>query len=1016
MPEHSSRSDRRDGATIPRQRSTWLRALCGWTHLLRFLCYCLVYFSVVVPACGGAATPAMAVHTIPHCVANCVDVRYRAVAISSEAVRLTGPRCRRSWSGTTVEPSAPAPKGVDPPQEICWSGMSVEARPPAPKGVDPPQEISWSGMAVEIRSPAPKGADPPQEICWSGMSVEARPPAPKGVDPPEEISCARMPSVEFAAPVLKGVDPPEAIWFCLAFVVRNIWFYCCLTALLMRRRSRSGIAMVRRIKGRRCSWAGNAWRTRRCSVRWPSCRSSGARYPPGNVASDAAHCSTVAKQLMGPLGVPVSGGSGAVVRCRRLVRALRWMLLSFYALNWMGNTVTFQYLAAADQGCYFARCCRIGEAVNPGPCPRGMMQLPSIDDADGEHLSEDSAADDDFGHAPVAADHVEADVPLFLKAKKFQGAKTGYYFSTGLHGLGYYRDVGLQQPEQLGVDPVAAMQVRINLVSLLADPGMVAPQPLVDPGVAATPSSRRRRRHDRTARKDGPLSAAKFSKLDASDQARSLQRYDDLKHQCDNIQGASGMACSEVRHRDMGLWAFDTLNPNAWTGFVDYLRDTSADFAACQEAKLATSDQIASAEASLRTLKWSGKVHRCGHGLGGGASAGTAVVARQHVGMSPVDVMPAAEIQHRFQLQHVGAVCKGGLFFGSVYLYDTCGPTAKKNRELLEAVASVLSCLNGPWIIAGDFNCLPEALEDTGFLQLVGGVIHCPADVTCGDKVYDYFIVSKDLSEFVHDTVVVSDRFYSPHSPVRLLLRAAPRSMLVQVLKAPKGFPAVLPLGPKTLQDHQEAVTACDIGRADSISELQVDHEFPKLLQLVESQLSSVAGLSQREAAGHSGRIDGPRLVRQSALSKQAGVAHQSGASRAWASTAKWLRRLQSLPASSVGALRLRRAVLRHPHRLGNGDDDLAFQLWRGSITHGMLQDASVVEALTGAACVTAKRLHQASVSWSLQCWQAWLQGGPAAGLARQHRMSRTAIGWIPAVKMDSERLPNGSVIQHWDE
>ena len=37
--------------------------------------------------------------------------------------------------------------------------------------------------------------------------------------------------------------------------------------------------------------------------------------------------------------------------------------------------------------------------------------------------------------------------------------------------------------------------------------------------------------------------------------------------------------------------------------------------------------------------------------------------------------------------------------------------------------------------------------------------------------------------------------------------------------------------------------------------------------------------------------------------------------------------------------------------------------------------------------------------------WMYWLVGGPANGLSRQHRMSRTATGWIPTPKYEIEQM-----------
>ena len=46
------------------------------------------------------------------------------------------------------------------------------------------------------------------------------------------------------------------------------------------------------------------------------------------------------------------------------------------------------------------------------------------------------------------------------------------------------------------------------------------------------------------------------------------------------------MSMMNKDHREEGLWAFDTCNPNAWPGANKYLEKTHADFVVVQEAKV----------------------------------------------------------------------------------------------------------------------------------------------------------------------------------------------------------------------------------------------------------------------------------------------------------------------------------------------------------------------------------------------------------------------------------------------
>ena len=148
--------------------------------------------------------------------------------------------------------------------------------------------------------------------------------------------------------------------------------------------------------------------------------------------------------------------------------------------------------------------------------------------------------------------------------------------------------------------------------------------------------------------------------------------------------------------------------------------------------------------------------------------------------------------------RRTGAICRGGVHLASVYLHTSVGASAPCNLDLLEAAAAVLRSLQGPWILGGDFNATPAELAATGFLRLAGNaVIKAPGDATAGTREIDYFVVSPGLAHAAAAAHVLSHTF-GPHHPVRLYVRASPRAVLVRKVVAPRGFPAVLPMGPRS--------------------------------------------------------------------------------------------------------------------------------------------------------------------------------------------------------------------------
>ena len=120
-----------------------------------------------------------------------------------------------------------------------------------------------------------------------------------------------------------------------------------------------------------------------------------------------------------------------------------------------------------------------------------------------------------------------------------------------------------------------------------------------------------------------------------------------------------------------GWWAIDTVNPNAWPAAADYLKRTSAEVVAVQEAKVEGGRHTAEAEQSIRACKWTASLEPCVMSQCGGKSAGVAVAVRSHIGLSkpaPVEIAQPYQTEGRFIMRRVEAMMKGGVHVGSLYL------------------------------------------------------------------------------------------------------------------------------------------------------------------------------------------------------------------------------------------------------------------------------------------------------------------------------------------------------------
>jgi hypothetical protein len=84
------------------------------------------------------------------------------------------------------------------------------------------------------------------------------------------------------------------------------------------------------------------------------------------------------------------------------------------------------------------------------------------------------------------------------------------------------------------------------------------------------------------------------------------------------------------------------------------------------------------------------------------------------------------------------------------------------------------------------------------------------------------------------------------------------------------------------------------------------------------------------------------------------------------------------------------------------------FQKWRVQVTRQMLDIPQWVQMLEDVARRQAESEEEAARKMQNAKWLSWLHDGPAAGLGRQHLISRSAIGWNPTADSvgDDSTLP----------
>ena len=208
-----------------------------------------------------------------------------------------------------------------------------------------------------------------------------------------------------------------------------------------------------------------------------------------------------------------------------------------------------------------------------------------------------------------------------------------------------------------------------------------------------------------------------------------------------------------------------------------------------------------------------------------------------------------------------GAIRDGGIVIGSVYLHHSVGVANKSNLDLLHVIAGHVNSLDQPWILGGDWQDTPTALAETGFLQLVDGVVAAPHKPTCNGRTIDFFVVSRVLAHAIHDVRVIGDPGWdaeasAQHTPVRLHLKARPGRTMVRSVASPSPFRATLPHGPPV--QPVEVVAPLEVLALEP-SAVKLEALSACFTSRLEEELSAVSGHDTKQAKRHAGRCTAPK-------------------------------------------------------------------------------------------------------------------------------------------------------------
>ena len=384
------------------------------------------------------------------------------------------------------------------------------------------------------------------------------------------------------------------------------------------------------------------------------------------------------------------------------------------------------------------------------------------------------------GACDQKADDFEAKFPPDKKSEgRFLGSKPGYIYSNGADGVGYYPD---DPTKGRGAPVVIAIADLCEAISLLplAQPSVIEAAEIMhdlstDPrDRPSTRRARRARNADGTRRKPW---------------TRRMAAIKELPLQTDIlVKSIPPFAClTDSAWKKQGLWAILTANPNSWDAAVALLLPYATDdIILLQETRVFRDAFRRTALTTARKKGWNPHLNLALPTLGTIGSAGCGVLAKSGTGLSATG-SPAIDdgCAHRIASAWVASVLKGGIQIFSVYLIDSVGIN-EANKKILDAITATIQTLSGPWIIAGDWNVNPNVLVGSGFLARVGGVLVAPANPSCNDNTYDYFVVCRALSHAVVGAQRVDGVGFTPHRPSRLLIRGDARRFAVRTIVRPK--------------------------------------------------------------------------------------------------------------------------------------------------------------------------------------------------------------------------------------
>ncbi|CAK0827738.1 unnamed protein product [Prorocentrum cordatum] len=388
------------------------------------------------------------------------------------------------------------------------------------------------------------------------------------------------------------------------------------------------------------------------------------------------------------------------------------------------------------------------------------------------------------------------------------------------------------------------------------------------------------------------------------------------------------------------------------------------------------------------------------------SSGGVGILVAGELASRPLDLPGLGRFDGRIVGRVINAGFDQGLEIYSVYLVNDIGVTGE-NSEILEVLGALLLCSKRPWIVQGDWNFTPAALQLSGWIQHVHGVLAASGQATCsaraprtargedmeedeltehdgGGRELDFFVVSSAISSCIKDVQAIRGAPLFPHCPVLLRLGNLCQTAVVQQQTRFKPFSTAL-MGPLP----QER----DIQWSDPLNS-DLDTLAREWFGEAEARLVEIHGIS--DLKGYVGRSAGPqsRKVPLVALLERDHRRRFSKQTVCWISFEALLKKAKAISAGNPGA---KGRALLGSWKLKLFDILEDLQLTEDGPTKAQLHtivraasgEGSWNDDVNGAICKECTRRQRLDAASQLAKWKEWAKSAVSGGGKAAHAFSK---------------------------